>query len=173
MRPVHSLSGLVLAALLLAGTSASCRAQYATVSDPGGVSTRKADDALVATAFRILLDEVIGDSANRVCVSVASPGEDLPRTADDAVDRDPSEAVLRRLRGGDVAVHARSVCAADERNFGPTRGLLRLRQVAVAADGTLTIDADAIADHFARYRCVAKRIDGRVADARCQILSRD
>jgi hypothetical protein len=174
MRFHGSLLGLSVALSLAA--AASCRAQYAAMprpSEPPVVRSRLSDDALVAASFRVLLDQIIGDSADRVCVSVADPAVDAPHTPDDAVDRDPSEAVLRRLRGSAVIVMARSVCAADERNFGPSRGHLRLTSVTVDPDGTLTIDADTMGDHFARYRCSAILVDGRARDARCRLTSRD
>jgi hypothetical protein len=165
----------LLVTALLVDAAASCRAQYAAMPQPREVmvASHTADAELVAISFRVLVDQIIGDSAERVCVSVADPDAKASHTPDDAIDRDPSEDVLRRLRGGRVIVMARSVCAADERNFGPSRGHLRLRHVTAAADGTLTIDADALADHFARYQCVAKQVDGRAHEARCRIVSRD
>jgi len=119
------------------------------------------DDATVTTAFRALLDEVIGDSADKVCLSIATA------TGDDA---DPSSAVMRALSGrGATRVLPRSVCAADERNFGNPRGLLRLREVTHADQQTLIVRADAVGDHTARYECVVPA-SGR---PRCKILSRD
>ena len=174
MRSVKLL-GVTIGAALMLGLSTSCRAQYASLSDPTRmvVGETLVEEELVAASFRVLLEQIIGDSADRVCVSVAAPAADAPRVPDDAVDRDPSEGVLRRLRGGRVVVMARSVCAADERNFGPSRGHLRLWGVRAAADGTLTIDADAIGDHYGRYQCVATRSGSRPSDARCRLVRRD
>ena len=132
-----------------------------------------ADDALVAASFRVLLDEVIGDSADRMCVSVADAGAGSPHMPDDAIDRDPSEEALRRLRGTRVIVMARSVCAADERNFGPSQGHIRLRNVTETADGALTIDAETMGHYFARYQCVGRYEDARIRQARCRITSRE
>jgi hypothetical protein len=125
------------------------------------------DDAVVVTAFRALLDEVIGDSADRVCVSIA-------RTASDGAleDADPSATVLHALRGRSATVLPRSVCAADERNFGNPHGLLRLRDVSPVDEHTLIVHADAIGDHSARYECLVPRAS-RAAHARCRITERD
>ena len=126
------------------------------------------DDAVVVTAFRALLDEVIGDSADRVCVSIA-------RTASDGAleDADPSASVLHALRGRHSAtVLPRSACAADERNFGNPRGLLRLRDVAPVDEHTLIVHAEAIGDHSARYECLVPRTP-RAAHTRCRITARD
>lgn len=127
------------------------------------------DEAVLVTAFRALLDQVIGDSADRVCVSIA-------RTASDGglEDADPSAAVLHALRGsaGSAAVLPRSACAADERNFGNPRGLLRLRDVSPVDEHTLIVHAEAIGDHSARYECVVPRTP-RAAHARCRITDRD
>src|ERR1043165_9659569 len=110
--------------LLLVVLPSACAAQRpATPMMMAAVGT---DDAVVVTAFRALLDEVIGDSADRVCVSIA-------RTASDGAleDADPGATVPHALRGNRSAtVLPRSACAADERNFGNPRGLLRLRDVA-------------------------------------------
>jgi len=119
------------------------------------------DDAAVATAFRALLDEVIGDSADKVCLSVATAT---------GGDSDPSSAVMRALSGhGGTRVLTRSACAADERNFGNPRGLLRLREITHTDQQTLLVHADAVGDHTARYECVVP-MSGR---PRCKILSRD
>jgi hypothetical protein len=165
MRLVSSSRGFPFVAAVILAFTASCRSRY--VERPGDVeaparrapsvttpAVSLADDALVAAAFRVLLDEVIGDSADRVCLSVTEPAAPSPHTPDDAVDRDPSEETLRRLRGTRVTVMARSVCAADERNFGPSRGHIRLRNITEAADHSLTIDAEAMGQYFARYQCV-------------------
>jgi hypothetical protein len=139
----------------------------------GAVAPSLVGDDLTAAAFRVLIDQIIGDSADRVCVSIAEGREDAPRIPADSVDRDPAPEVMRRLRGGRVAVMARSTCADDERNFGPSRGLLRLRAVAIGADGSMTIDADAIGDHFAHYRCTTSRPAARSRDTQCRITSRE
>ena len=124
-------------------------------------------DALVVTAFRALLDEIIGDSADRVCLSIAS-------TAGDGtlIDADPSSSVIHLLRRSSSAVVPRSVCAEDERNFGNPRGLLRLRDVSVLDEHTLIVHAEAIAEHSARYECIVPRAPhGR--RAQCRITARD
>jgi hypothetical protein len=123
-------------------------------------------DAAVATAFRALLDEIIGDSADKVCLSVA-------RTAEDGtvIDADPSTYVLRTLRGTSATVLPRSVCAEDERNFGNPRGLLRLRDVSVLDEHTLIVHAEAIGDHSARYECLVPRERGK--RTHCRITARD
>jgi hypothetical protein len=119
------------------------------------------DDASVTTAFRALLDEVIGDSADKVCLSVATANGD---------DADPSSTVMHALSGrGATHVLTRSACAADERNFGNPRGLLRLRDVSRVDEHTLIVHADAVGDHTARYECVVPA-GGR---PRCRITSRD
>jgi hypothetical protein len=120
-----------------------------------------ADDAAVTTAFRALLEEVIGDSADKVCLAIAtSAGSDV----------DPSAGVMHSLAGhGRVQVFTRSACAADERNFGNPRGLLRLRDVTRSDEHTLIVHADAVGDHTARYECVVP--DG--GRGRCRITSRD
>jgi hypothetical protein len=119
------------------------------------------DDASVTTAFRALLDEVIGDSADKVCLSVATANGD---------DADPSSRVMRALGGrGSTHVLTRSACAADERNFGNPRGLLRLRDVSRVDARTLIVHADAVGDHTARYECLI--LTG--ARPRCRITSRD
>ena len=127
------------------------------------------DDAVVVTAFRALLDEVIGDSADRVCVSVA-------RTSSDGAleDAAPSASVLHALRGSarSATVLPRSACAADERNFGNPRGLLRLRDVAPVDEHTLIVHAEALGDHSARYECLVPRAL-HPAHARCHITERD
>lgn len=119
------------------------------------------DDAAVTLAFRVLLDEVIGDSADKVCLSIArSTGTDV----------DPSAGVMHSLAGhGPARVLTRSACAADERNFGNPSGLLRLRDVSRSDEHTLIVHADAVADHTARYECVVPA----TGKARCRIMSRD
>ena len=152
-------------ALLVVSATTACTAQRAATPPlvMAAVSTTT-DDAVVATAFRALLDEVIGDSADRVCLSVAKP------RPDGAIeDADPSAYVLRSLRGGAATVLPRSVCAADERNFGNPHGLLRLRDVSRVDEHTLIVHAEAIGDHSARYECLVPR--GQ--HARCKITARD
>jgi hypothetical protein len=148
-------------ALTIAGTA--CAAQH--TAPPLVAAAVASDDAFVTTAFRALLDEVIGDSADIVCLSVA-------RTSDGGVDADPSSTVMRSLRGGAAKVLPRSACAADERNFGYPRGLLRLRDLARVDEHTLIVHADAVGDHTARYECAVPfpRTSQR---ARCRITSRD
>src|SRR5690348_16574957 len=80
------------AALLFAGATTGCMAQRS--SPPLIMAAVPNDDAAVVTAFRALLDEVIGDSAYRVCLSVATTGPDGSLT-----DTDPSTSVLRALHG--------------------------------------------------------------------------
>jgi len=119
------------------------------------------DDASVTTAFRALLDEVIGDSADKVCLSVATANGD---------DSDPSGTVMHALSGrGATHVLTRSACAADERNFGNPRGLLRLRDVSRVDEHTLIVHADAVGDHTAKYECIVPA----GARPRCRITSRD
>ena len=154
-------------ALLILVLTAACAAQRAAT--PMMMAAVGGDDAVVVTAFRALLSEVIGDSADRVCVSIA-------RTAGDGAleDADPSASVLHALRGtgGPTTVLPRSACAADERNFGNPRGLLRLRDVSAVDEHTLIVHADAIGDHSARYECLVPR-NARGAHTRCRITERD
>ena len=165
---LRSIAGSILLVFVL-GCCARRPAHTMVNVASGAVAASLLSDDVTAAAFRVLIDQIIGDSADRVCVSVAEGRTDAPHVPSDAVDRDPAPEVMRRLRGGKVAVMARSTCAADERNFGPSRGLLRLRAVAIGADGSMTIDADAIGDHFARYVCTARPN----ASAHCRIASRD
>lgn len=160
---MHIVRPVFAALFLLAGTSA-CTAQRA--APPLVMAAVDAnEDATIVTAFRALLDQVIGDSADRVCLSVARTVEN-----GETEDADPSAKVLHALRGGPAAVLPRSACAADERNFGNPRGLLRLRDVATVDEHTLMVHADVIGDHSARYECVVPRT-GR--GARCRITARD
>lgn len=154
---------LVASALVLALTTA-CHAQR-----PASMMMASVDnhDVIVATAFRALLQEIIGDSADRVCISVARTGAD-----GSLVDADPSSYVLRTLHGAATTVLPRSTCAEDERNFGNPRGLLRLRDVSALDDHTLIVHAEAIGDHSARYECIVPE-GQRGKHARCRITERD
>ena len=154
-------------ALSLLDLTSACAAQRPAT--PMMMAAVGSDDAAVVTAFRALLDAVIGDSADRVCVSIA-------RTASDGAleDADPSASVLHALRGSSrsAVVLPRSVCAADERNFGNPRGLLRLRDVTPVDEHTLIVHAEAIGDHSARYECLVPRTP-HAAHTRCRITERD
>ena len=123
------------------------------------------DDAYVTIAFRALLDEVIGDSADKVCLSVATPSSG-------GVDADPSSGVLRSLRGGAAVVLPRSACLADERNFGNPRGLLRLKDFTRVDEHTLIVHAEAVGEHTARYECTVP-FPRAAQRPRCRITSRD
>lgn len=149
-------------ALLVTASAACARTRPAPSASPMVMpSVTTLDDASVTTAFRALLDEVIGDSADKVCLSVATANGD---------DADPSSRVMRALGGrGSTHVLTRSACAADERNFGNPRGLLRLRDVSRVDARTLIVHADAVGDHTARYECLI--LTG--ARPRCRITSRD
>jgi hypothetical protein len=168
MKRIQSWSGTLRTigvSILLVTLTSACMAQRG--AQPMVMAAVGNDDATVVTAFRALLDEVIGDSADRVCLSVA-------RTAGDGEteDADPSAYVIRALRGRSAAVLPRSACAADERNFGNPRGLLRLRDVAPVDEHTLIVHADAIGDHSARYECLIPR-GQRGPRAHCRITERD
>jgi hypothetical protein len=127
------------------------------------------DDASVTAAFRALLDDVIGDSADKICLSIAPS-----RATSAADDADPSPGVLRALRGrSQTTVLPRSECAADERNFGNARGLLRLRDVSRLDQQTLVAHADAVGDHTAHYECTIPYPASPNTHPRCRILSRD
>lgn len=154
-------------ALLILVLTSACAAQRPAT--PMMMAAVGGDDAVVVTAFRALLDEVIGDSADRVCVSIAHTSSDGALE-----DADPSASVLHALRGSgrSATVLPRSTCAADERNFGNPRGLLRLRDVAPVDEHTLIVHAEAIGDHSARYECLVPRTS-RAAHARCRITDRD
>ena len=120
-------------------------------------------DADATLAFRALLDDIIGDSADKVCLSIAVNG----------TDADPSSVVMRSLSGhGPAHVATRSACIADERNFGNPRGLLRLRDVSHADAHTLIVHAEAIGDHSARYECLVP-FDTHNQRTRCRITERD
>ena len=152
-------------ALLLFVLTSACAAQRPAT--PMMMAAVGGDDAVVTTAFRALLDEVIGDSADRVCLSIARMTSD-----GELQDADPSASVLHALHGRSATVMPRSACAADERNFGNPRGLLRLRDVTPVDEHTLIVHAEAIGDHSARYECLVPRTP-RAAHARCRITERD
>ena len=152
---------VLVATFVLAATSA-CAAQRAGTPL---MMASVGDDAAVTLAFRALLDDVIGDSADKICLSIAGSGGE---------DADPSPGVLKALRGrGEAAVLPRSVCAADERNFGNPRGLLRLRDVSRADQQTLIAHADAVGDHTAHYECVIPYPAAPASRSHCRITSRD
>jgi len=150
--------------ICILGLTSACRAQHPAPMMMAAVDSR---DAVVVTAFRALLDEVIGDSADRICLSIA-------QTAGDGslIDADPSSSVIQTLRRSSAAVVPRSVCAEDERNFGNPHGLLRLRDVSILDEHTLIVHAEAIADHSARYECIVPR-GQRGKRTQCRITARD
>ena len=159
----------ILAALFVGLCTSACMAQRSASVVMAAVPEEvPLEDRTVVTAFRALLDQVIGDSADKVCLSVA-------RTASngEVEDADPNAAVMRALRGGAATVLPHSACAADERNFGNPRGLLRLRDVAAVDERTLIVHAEAIGDHSARYECVVPRAQHGTARARCRMTERD
>jgi hypothetical protein len=156
----------VAASALLLTAASACSAQR--TAPPLVMAAVGNHDAVVVTAFRALLDEVIGDSAERVCVSIAQTSSDGT-----TLDADPDASVLRGLRGGRATVLPRSVCAADERNFGNPLGLLRLRDVSAADDHTLIVHAEAIGDHSARYECLVPADRRAAHKAQCRITARD
>jgi hypothetical protein len=122
-------------------------------------------DADVTVAFRALLDEVIGDSADKVCLSIA---------ATNGADTDPSSTVMHALSGhGPARLLTHSACADDERNFGNARGLLRLRDVSHVDEHTLMVHADAVGDHTARYECLVPAAANSVQHPHCRITQRD
>jgi len=165
VRPVTLSTTLraVAAACVLTTAATACAAQH--TAPPLVAAAVANDDLFVTTAFRALLDEVIGDSADTVCLSVA-------RASDGSVDVDPSGGVMRSLRGGAAKVLPRSACAADERNFGNPRGLLRLKDFSRVDEHTLIVHADAVGDHTARYECTVP-MPRTVQRAHCRITSRD
>ena len=156
----------IAAALLFAGATTGCMAQRS--SPPLIMAAVPNDEASVVTAFRALLDEVIGDSADRVCLSVATTGPDGA-----LMDADPSASVLRALHGTQTKILPRSVCAADEQNFGNPRGLLRLRDISQLDEHTLIVHAEAIGEHSARYECRVARVVHAAPRAQCRITQRD
>ena len=129
-----------------------------TVSAPSVMS-----DADATVAFRALIEELIGDSADKVCLSIAVNG----------TDADPSTAVMHSLAGHRPArVLTHSACVADERNFGNPHGLLRLRDASHVDEHTLMVHAEAIGEHSARYEClVPVGVHGQ--QTRCRITARD
>lgn len=162
-RHAWTLRAALLASLAVAGATSACAAQRAGTPL---MMASVGDDAAVTLAFRALLDDVIGDSADKVCLSIATAGA--------TEDADPPRDVLRALRGrGEPAVLPRSACAADERNFGNPRGLLRLRDVARFDDQTLIAHADAVGDHTAHYECRIPYPATTAMHSRCRITGRD
>lgn len=156
----------VVASVVLLTAASACMAQR--TAPPLVMAAVGSQDAVVVTAFRALLDEVIGDSAERVCVSIARTGSDGATQ-----DADPDAGVLRALRGGLATVLPRSVCAQDERNFGNPLGLLRLRDVSAADEHTLIVHAEAIGEHSARYECLVPADRRAAHKAQCRITARD
>lgn len=158
------LRAALLASLVLASVTGACAAQHP--APPLVVATLGGDDA-VTMAFRALVDDVIGDSADRICVSIARVRPGAP-----VEDLDPSQHVLDALRGGAARVLPRSACAADERNFGNPRGLLRLLDVGRLDERTLIAHADAIGDHTAHYVCFLP-LAASGGHSSCRITGRD
>jgi hypothetical protein len=150
------------ASLALTSVTGACAAQRAAAPL---VMASLADDAAVSLAFRTLLDDVIGDSADKICLSIANAQTD---------DADPNPGVMRAVRAGRRAttVLPRSACAADERNFGNPRGLLRLKDVSRLDQQTLIAHADAIGDHTAHYVCFLP-VASSGTPGRCRITGRD
>ena len=104
---------------LVLATAMACATRPASMpvpaADPMVSPPAVMSDADAAIAFRALLDEVIGDSADRVCLSIAVNG----------TDADPSTAVMHALTShAPTHVLPHSDCVADERNFGNPHGLL-------------------------------------------------
>jgi hypothetical protein len=161
----HAMRAVFASVLLLAGTTA-CMAQRSI--PPLAMAAVGAEEMNVLTAFRALLDAVIGDSADKVCLSVARAAAN-----GETEDADPSASVLHALRQGSASVLPLSTCAEDERNFGNPHALLRLRDVGAADEHTLIVHAEAIGDHSARYECLVPRTAHGATRARCRITERD
>ena len=120
-------------------------------------------DAEATVAFRALIEEIIGDSANEICLSIAVNG----------TDADPSTAVMHSLAGhGPRRVLTHSACVSDEHNFGNPHGLIRLRDASHVDEHTLMVHAEVIGDHSARYECLVP-VGVRGAQTRCRITARD
>lgn len=152
----------LVATIALTALTSACAAQRAGTPL---MMASVGDDAAVTLAFRALLDDVIGDSADKICLSIAGAGGD---------DADPSPGVLKALRGRtETTVLPRSTCAADERNFGNPRGLLRLHDVSRVDQQTLIAHADAVGDHTAHYECVIPYPAASGSHSHCRITSRD
>jgi hypothetical protein len=159
-----SLARIALASsLAVVSLTSACAAQRAATPL---MMASVGDDVAIASAFRALLDDVIGDSADKICLSIADPHS--------AEDSDPSPGVLRALRGTtETTVLPRSTCVADERNFGNPRGLLRLRDVSRSDPRTLIAHADAVGDHTAHYECVIPYPAAPNTHSHCRMTSRD
>jgi hypothetical protein len=169
IRSTHSqrdIGRTVVAAVLLLISTAACSAQRS--APPLVMASVRSEDTQLVTAFRALLDDVIGDSADKVCLSVAHAAEDGA-----IQDADPSASVMNALRRGPAKVVPNSTCAEDERNFGNPHGLLRLRDVTTADDQMLLVHAEVIGDHSARYECVVPRAPHSRQHVRCRITERD
>jgi hypothetical protein len=120
-------------------------------------------DADATVAFRALIEELIGDSADKVCLSIAINGSDA----------DPSAGVMHALaRHASTHALTHSECATDERNFGNPHALLRLRDASHVDEHTLMVQAEAIGDHSARYECLIP-LDMHGQHTRCRITARD
>jgi hypothetical protein len=164
----HYARTAILALSLALGTSA-CVAQRSSPLVMAAVpESAPLEDRTIVTAFRALLDQVIGDSADKVCLSVAHA-----TGTGEIEDSDPNAVVMHALRGGSTAVLPHSVCAADERNFGNPRGLLRLRDVSAVDERTLMVHAEVIGDHSARYECLVPQAAHGATRAHCKITERD
>jgi hypothetical protein len=171
MRLASPFARLLLIASLQAAALSACAAQRAASSlAAAAIPASVGDEELLTSAFRALLDEVIGDSADRVCLSVVASADS---TTSQIADADPRPGVFRALRGHMPTVSPYSACAADERNYGPARALLRLRDFSLLGADTLLLHADAVGDHTAHYECLVPRAARAAERARCRILSRD
>lgn len=161
--PMDRLRPLLLPLLALSVATACARPAAAQLP-VGELAAAVATEDPVLVAFRVLFDDVIGDSADTLCIGIAT----APSSADQA---DPSAPVLRALRARGVTVWPHSECVADEKNYGPTRGALRLLDVTPTSTGALLVHAEAIADRTARYECVVPRRGHRYGGGRCQMIS--